>query len=121
MQIMPPLALLTLVLYILTASAAFLSLTPLSSMVITRLSASLHKLPPLLICFFTIMLSLAGLPPLSGFLPKWLIMSLLAEIELPLLAVILAFGSFLSLYFYLRLCYVVALTTTPSPSTDTLA
>jgi len=58
--------------------------------------------PVMLAGSMLLLLSLAGLPPLTGFLPKWLIISLLAKYNLPLILTLLI-GSFINLYFYLNL------------------
>ncbi len=47
-------------------------------------------------------ISLAGLPPLTGFLPKWLIITSIAPIN-PWLLLTLILGSFINLFFYLNI------------------
>lgn len=54
--------------------------------------------------FILLLLSLGGLPPLTGFLPKWLIISSLISIN-HLTLLILLLGSYLNLYFYLNLTF----------------
>ncbi len=49
-------------------------------------------------------LSLAGLPPLLGFLPKWIVMSLLSP-TFPLLTAILILGSLITLFYYLLVVF----------------
>nr|YP_009378985.1 NADH dehydrogenase subunit 2 [Cestrotus liui]ARI44186.1 NADH dehydrogenase subunit 2 [Cestrotus liui] len=54
--------------------------------------------------FFNL-LSLGGLPPFLGFLPKWLVIQMLsAESQLFLMS-LLTVMTLITLYFYLRLCY----------------
>nr|YP_010385245.1 NADH dehydrogenase subunit 2 [Anatrichus pygmaeus]UPM51781.1 NADH dehydrogenase subunit 2 [Anatrichus pygmaeus] len=57
---------------------------------------------------FTMMfnlLSLGGLPPFLGFIPKWLIINLLTINNQLLLTFILISFTLITLYFYLRICY----------------
>lgn len=61
-----------------------------------------------------VLLSLGGLPPLSGFMPKWLILQELSKQDLGVVAVLAAFTALLSLYFYLRLSYALSLTMFPN-------
>lgn len=53
----------------------------------------------------TSFLSLAGLPPFLGFLPKWLVIQSLITINQYFLTILLIFSSLITIYFYLRICY----------------
>jgi NADH-quinone oxidoreductase subunit N len=53
------------------------------------------------------LLSLAGFPPLSGFLGKFLLFGAAVDADLTWLAVVGAVGSMISLAYYLRVIYVV--------------
>nr|YP_010045231.1 NADH dehydrogenase subunit 2 [Esox niger]QPF96592.1 NADH dehydrogenase subunit 2 [Esox americanus vermiculatus]QPF96683.1 NADH dehydrogenase subunit 2 [Esox niger]QPF96787.1 NADH dehydrogenase subunit 2 [Esox americanus americanus]BAN81584.1 NADH dehydrogenase subunit 2 [Esox niger] len=116
-QFSPPLALLTLLIYIVMTSSAFLTFKFISSTTINALATSWTKSPMIISLSTLILLSLAGLPPLTGFMPKWLILQELLKQDLPLLAFFAAMTALLSLYFYLRLCYSVALTSSPNTIT----
>nr|AMN92765.1 NADH dehydrogenase subunit 2 [Anolis duellmani]AMN92768.1 NADH dehydrogenase subunit 2 [Anolis duellmani] len=59
-------------------------------------------------------LSLGGLPPLTGFTPKWLILEELITQKLTTMATLLAVSTLLSLFFYLRLTYTTTLTLSPN-------
>nr|AXS65701.1 NADH dehydrogenase subunit 2 [Curculionoidea sp. 1 KM-2017] len=50
-------------------------------------------------------LSLSGLPPMIGFLPKWLTINYLSNNNLYLLALILIMFTLISMYFYLRITF----------------
>ncbi|RTR25686.1 hypothetical protein EKG37_22595 [Robertmurraya yapensis] len=65
------------------------------------------------------LLSLGGLPPLTGFIPKWLILQELTKQDLPLTASIIALAALLSLFFYLRICYAITLTIAPNTNSNT--
>lgn len=55
------------------------------------------------------LLSLAGIPPLLGFFPKWLILSNILPLS-PLIAIFLILGSLISLYYYM----IITITTITS-------
>nr|ABG34545.1 NADH dehydrogenase subunit 2 [Oncorhynchus masou ishikawae] len=119
LQFAPSLTLLSLSLYIIMTSSAFLTLKPNNSLTINALATSWTKSPTLAALTALVLLSLGGLPPLSGFMPKWLILQELTKQELPLIATLAAMTALLSLYFYLRLCYALTLTIYPNTLTAT--
>nr|AII19574.1 NADH dehydrogenase subunit 2 [Octomeris sp. BKKC-2014] len=55
------------------------------------------------IIIFINLLSLGGLPPLLGFLPKWTAMFVLSK-NVPILTILIA-SSLVTLYFYTRICF----------------
>nr|BAU45989.1 NADH dehydrogenase subunit 2 [Lepidocephalichthys annandalei] len=114
LQFAPQLTLLALGMYILMTSTAFLSFKMSSATKINTLSSMWSKTPILASTTALALLSLGGLPPLTGFLPKWLILQELAVQGLPLTATVMALAALLSLYFYLRLCYAMTLTISPN-------
>nr|YP_009311711.1 NADH dehydrogenase subunit 2 [Traccatichthys taeniatus]BAV70705.1 NADH dehydrogenase subunit 2 [Traccatichthys taeniatus] len=114
LQYSPQLTLLALSLYILMTSTAFLSMKMASATKINTLTMMWSKTPILASTTALALLSLGGLPPLTGFMPKWLILQEMANQELPLTATIMAMAALLSLYFYLRLCYAMTLTISPN-------
>nr|WNH38017.1 NADH dehydrogenase subunit 2 [Lythrypnus sp. AC-2023] len=116
-QFAPNLMLLTLLLYLVMTSSAFLTLKYNKVHTVNSLSVSWAKAPALTLFIPMLMLSLAGLPPLSGFMPKWMILQELTKQELPITATLSAFTALLSLYFYLRLSYSVTLTASPNNTT----
>nr|FAA04221.1 TPA: NADH dehydrogenase subunit 2 [Lumbriculus variegatus] len=65
-------------------------------------SNMLNKSKELQLTMIILLLSLAGLPPLTGFLPKLCVMILLMDFNTPLLMVLIL-GSLMTLYFYLML------------------
>nr|QNV11557.1 NADH dehydrogenase subunit 2 [Dynatosoma fuscicorne] len=50
-------------------------------------------------------LSLAGLPPFLGFLPKWMVIQSLSNINQYSLIMIMILMSLVTMYFYLRICF----------------
>nr|QBF00236.1 NADH dehydrogenase subunit 2 [Stegana prigenti]QBF00237.1 NADH dehydrogenase subunit 2 [Stegana prigenti] len=55
--------------------------------------------------FFLNFLSLGGLPPFLGFLPKWLVIQHLSSTNQYFLLLILMMTTLITLFFYLRICY----------------
>nr|ADF59440.1 NADH dehydrogenase subunit 2 [Cyrtodactylus philippinicus] len=108
----PSLATLTMLMYTLTTLATFM---PLSTTKTATDIGTMWPLSPVALTTTLItLMSLGGLPPLTGFMPKWLILKELSSMELPLLATALLLSSLLSLYFYIRLAYLTMLTTPPT-------
>nr|UOU84819.1 NADH dehydrogenase subunit 2 [Lycenchelys sarsii]BBM34657.1 NADH dehydrogenase subunit 2 [Lycenchelys sarsii] len=117
MQFSPSLTLLTLLTYFLMTFSTFLVFKLNNSTTLNALSTSWAKAPALTALVPLILLSLGGLPPLTGFMPKWLILQELAKQDLALPATLAALAALLSLYFYLRLSYAMTLTMAPNNAT----
>nr|UXQ89262.1 NADH dehydrogenase subunit 2 [Tricholaema leucomelas] len=113
---MPKLTLLTFYLYLLLTSSIFLTLNVSHSTKLSTMMSSWAKNPPLNATLMLTLLSLAGLPPLTGFLPKWLIIQELTKQEMTSVALIMALLSLLNLFFYLRLTYYSSITIPPNPT-----
>nr|WNH37253.1 NADH dehydrogenase subunit 2 [Lycodes palearis] len=119
MQFSPSLTLLTLLAYLLMTFSTFLVFKLNNSTTLNTLSTSWTKAPALTALTPLILLSLGGLPPLTGFMPKWLILQELAKQDLALTATLAALAALLSLYFYLRLSYAMTLTMAPNNTPGT--
>nr|ARF05732.1 NADH dehydrogenase subunit 2 [Neoplecostomini gen. n. sp. n. TEP-2017] len=119
MQFMPQLTIMTLGMYVIMTSTAFLTFKMLMTTKMNTLAMAWPKTPIITTTAALTLLSLGGLPPLTGFMPKWLILQELTKQGLPLTATILTLSTLLSLYFYLRLCYTMTLTITPSTNNAT--
>nr|AWF70299.1 NADH dehydrogenase subunit 2 [Polioptila plumbea] len=109
----PKLALLNFYLYTLMTMTVFLSLNTMKALKLSTLMTSWTKTPAISTMLMLTLLSLAGLPPLTGFLPKWLILQELTKQEMAPAATTIALLSLLSLFFYLRLAYCTAITLPP--------
>nr|ACP39902.1 NADH dehydrogenase subunit 2 [Etheostoma fragi] len=114
LQFSPSLTLLTLLTYFIMTLSTFLVFKVTNSTSINMLAASGAKAPALTTLTPLILLSLGGLPPLTGFMPKWLILQELTKQDLAPTATLAAMSALLSLYFYLRLSYAMALTMSPN-------
>nr|BBB04443.1 NADH dehydrogenase subunit 2 [Pterygotrigla ryukyuensis]BBM90031.1 NADH dehydrogenase subunit 2 [Pterygotrigla ryukyuensis] len=119
LQFSPALTLLTLMTYLLMTFSLFLVFKLNSTTSINTLATSWAKAPALTTLTPLILLSLGGLPPLTGFMPKWLILQELSKQDLAPTATLAALTALLSLYFYLRLSYAMALTVSPNVLTST--
>nr|YP_009685739.1 NADH dehydrogenase subunit 2 [Aphyosemion kouamense]QDU92066.1 NADH dehydrogenase subunit 2 [Aphyosemion kouamense] len=120
LQFSPSLTLLALLIYIVMTFSTFAAFMINKSTNINNLSTSWVKTPVLSAITPLLLLSLGGLPPLTGFLPKWMILQELTKQHLPFVATLAALSALLSLYFYLRLSYAMALTISPNTTTNTL-
>nr|AFK75802.1 NADH dehydrogenase subunit 2 [Locustella luscinioides]AFK75810.1 NADH dehydrogenase subunit 2 [Locustella luscinioides]AFK75840.1 NADH dehydrogenase subunit 2 [Locustella luscinioides] len=109
----PKLTLLNFYLYALMTMAVFLTLNSINTLKLSTLMTTWTKTPALSAMLFLTLLSLAGLPPLTGFLPKWLIIQELTKQDMALAAVALSILSLLGLFFYLRLAYCATITLPP--------
>nr|ARJ37243.1 NADH dehydrogenase subunit 2 [Terapon jarbua] len=114
LQFMPSLTLLTLLTYFVMTFSTFLVFKLNEAKNINSLATSWTKAPTLTALTPLILLSLGGLPPLTGFMPKWLILQELTKQDLALTATLAALSALLSLYFYLRLSYAATLTISPN-------
>nr|AAM20791.1 NADH dehydrogenase subunit 2 [Iranocichla hormuzensis] len=119
LQFSPSITLLTLLIYFIMTFATFLMFKLNKSTNINNLATSWTKAPALTALAPFILLSLGGLPPLTGFMPKWLILQELTKQGLASTATLAALSALLSLYFYLRLSYAMALTMSPNNLTST--
>nr|AUR33567.1 NADH dehydrogenase subunit 2 [Manorina melanocephala] len=109
----PKLTLLNFYLYSLMTAAVFLTLNTMKALKLSTLMTSWTKTPSLNTILIITLLSLAGLPPLTGFLPKWLIIQELTKQDMAIAATLISLLSLLSLFFYLRLAYCTAITLPP--------
>nr|WNH19945.1 NADH dehydrogenase subunit 2 [Mycteroperca bonaci] len=119
LQFSPSLTLLTLLTYLIMTSSTFFVFKLNKSTSINMLAISWAKAPALTTLTPLILLSLGGLPPLTGFMPKWLILQELTKQALAPIATLAALTALLSLYFYLRLAYAMTLTISPNNVTGT--
>nr|AFU07758.1 NADH dehydrogenase subunit 2 [Drymophila klagesi]AFU07771.1 NADH dehydrogenase subunit 2 [Drymophila klagesi]AFU07772.1 NADH dehydrogenase subunit 2 [Drymophila klagesi]AFU07773.1 NADH dehydrogenase subunit 2 [Drymophila klagesi] len=110
----PKLTLITFFLYCLMTIPIFLTLNTIKTLKLTTMSTAWTKIPSLTATLMLMLLSLAGLPPLTGFLPKWLIIQELTKQEMTPTATIITLLSLLGLFFYLRLAYCATITLPPN-------
>nr|ADK25204.1 NADH dehydrogenase subunit 2 [Neolamprologus savoryi] len=119
LQFSSSLTFLTFLTYFIMTFSTFLVFKLNKSTNINTLATSWAKAPTLTALTPLILLSLGGLPPLTGFMPKWLILQELTKQNLAPAATLAALSALLSLYFYLRLSYAMSLTISPNNITGT--
>nr|AHG31183.1 NADH dehydrogenase subunit 2 [Pachycephala citreogaster sexuvaria] len=109
----PKLTMLNFYLYVLMTTAVFLTFNSMKILKLPTLMTAWTKTPSLSSILLLTLLSLAGLPPLTGFLPKWLIIQELTKQDMASAATIISLLSLLGLFFYLRLAYCATITLPP--------
>nr|AEO15866.1 NADH dehydrogenase subunit 2 [Cryodraco atkinsoni] len=119
LQFSPSLTTLAVSVYAATTAATFLTLKLAKATNINMLAISWTKAPALVALTPLVLLSLAGLPPMTGFMPKWLILQELSKQGLAPTATLAALTALLSLYYYLRITYTMTLTMFPNNLTGT--
>nr|YP_011036603.1 NADH dehydrogenase subunit 2 [Crocidura rapax]WRK21094.1 NADH dehydrogenase subunit 2 [Crocidura rapax] len=110
----PNLSLLNLLIYILMTSSMFMLLIFTSTTSTLSLSLTWNKTPIITVSSLITLLSLGGLPPLTGFMPKWMIIQELTKNNSVILPTLMAILALLNLFFYMRLTYSTALTMFPT-------
>nr|ATX74422.1 NADH dehydrogenase subunit 2 [Gehyra nana] len=110
----PELATLTLLTYMIMTTAMFSSLNATATKTITDMGIAWSSSPTTMTLTLLTLTSLGGLPPLTGFMPKLLILNELTMKPLLPTATALALASLPSLFFYIRMAYTTTLTTPPT-------
>nr|YP_010234373.1 NADH dehydrogenase subunit 2 [Gallotia atlantica]QTA72526.1 NADH dehydrogenase subunit 2 [Gallotia atlantica] len=111
---------LNLVIYLIMTSSMFTTLIMSTAKTAKDLGTTWTTSPTLTTITMINLMSLGGLPPLIGFLPKWLTLEELTKHHLLPLATVLALSSLLSLMFYMRLTYITTLTIAPQTTNNTM-
>nr|AOM64183.1 NADH dehydrogenase subunit 2 [Panthera pardus orientalis] len=114
MMYSPTMMILNLIIYIIMTLTTFMLFMYNSTTTTSSLSQTWNKTPLITSFILVLMMSLGGLPPLSGFIPKWMIIQELTKNEMIMMPTLLAMTALLNLYFYMRLTYTTALTMFPS-------
>nr|ACH70154.1 NADH dehydrogenase subunit 2 [Varanus gouldii] len=112
--ITPSLTLFNLTLYITLTSSTMLIMHLTMSKTLQNATLISSHSSIITSLFLLSLLSLGGLPPLSGFSPKWLILQELVSHHLTPLALTMAVSALLSLMFYIRTTYISTMTLPPS-------
>nr|AAX37212.1 NADH dehydrogenase subunit 2 [Atticora melanoleuca] len=115
----PKLTLLNFYLYSLMTLTIFLTLNTTKVLKLSTLITTWTKTPSLNAMLLLTLLSLAGLPPMTGFLPKWLIIQELTKQNMAPMATAISLLSLLGLFFYLRLAYCATITLPPHTTNHT--
>nr|UAV88471.1 NADH dehydrogenase subunit 2 [Camelidae sp. PDM-2021]UAV88588.1 NADH dehydrogenase subunit 2 [Camelidae sp. PDM-2021]UAV88744.1 NADH dehydrogenase subunit 2 [Camelidae sp. PDM-2021]UAV88770.1 NADH dehydrogenase subunit 2 [Camelidae sp. PDM-2021]UAV88809.1 NADH dehydrogenase subunit 2 [Camelidae sp. PDM-2021] len=110
----PTMTVLYLLMYLTMTITMFMLFMINSTTTLLSLSQTWNKTPVITTLILTVMMSMGGLPPLSGFAPKWMIIQELTKNDSIILPTMMAMMALLNLYFYMRLTYSTALTMFPS-------
>nr|ADZ56116.1 NADH dehydrogenase subunit 2 [Globicephala macrorhynchus]ADZ56129.1 NADH dehydrogenase subunit 2 [Globicephala macrorhynchus]QCF38146.1 NADH dehydrogenase subunit 2 [Globicephala macrorhynchus]QCF38224.1 NADH dehydrogenase subunit 2 [Globicephala macrorhynchus]QCF38237.1 NADH dehydrogenase subunit 2 [Globicephala macrorhynchus] len=110
----PTFTLLNLLIYITMTFTMFMLLIQNSTTTTLLLSQTWNTMPIMTTFTMLTLLSMGGLPPLTGFMPKWMIIQELTKNDTLILPTLMAITALLNLYFYMRLVYSTALTLFPS-------
>nr|QDX17920.1 NADH dehydrogenase subunit 2 [Porthidium dunni] len=113
----PNISALTFLIYTATTTPILLTLNTTSTTTIKDMGTMWTTSPHLMLTMMLTTLSLAGLPPLTGFMPKWLILNKMTSMNLNTEAILLAMFSLPSLYLYIRLTYILTMTMPPHTTT----
>nr|WAL35496.1 NADH dehydrogenase subunit 2 [Sylvilagus sp. 1 AS-2022] len=105
---------LNLIIYILLTIPMFMMFMQYTNTTTLSLSQMWNKAPLLVSTILVTLLSLGGLPPLTGFIPKWIIIQELTKNGNIIIPTMMAMLALLNLYFYLRLIYSSSLTMFPT-------
>nr|YP_009704332.1 NADH dehydrogenase subunit 2 [Macrovipera schweizeri]QEO33824.1 NADH dehydrogenase subunit 2 [Macrovipera schweizeri] len=112
----PNISMLTFMIYTMTTTPILLMFNFSSLTTIKDIGMMWTTSSCLMITSLLTILSLTGLPPLTGFMPKWLILNKMVTFNMTLEATLMAMSSLPSLYLYMRLTYIMAMTMPPHPS-----
>nr|YP_009235310.1 NADH dehydrogenase subunit 2 [Acrossocheilus paradoxus]AMD11927.1 NADH dehydrogenase subunit 2 [Acrossocheilus paradoxus] len=118
-QFAPLLSMLVLATFIIMSSGTLLTSKMCMTSKFNTLATSWSKSPMPASTSAVVLLSLGGLPRLTGFMPKWLIMQALSMQDVPIIAMTMAVAALIRLYFYLRLCYAMTLPVCPNTTIAT--
>nr|ALE33014.1 NADH dehydrogenase subunit 2 [Plecotus macrobullaris]ALE33105.1 NADH dehydrogenase subunit 2 [Plecotus macrobullaris] len=110
----PTMTLLNLYIYILMTITTFMLLMISSATTMTSMARMWNNIPLITMITLIIMLSLGGLPPLTGFLPKWLIIQEMVKNNNIIMPTMMTLLALLNLYFYTRITYTTSLTMLPT-------
>nr|YP_003934033.1 NADH dehydrogenase subunit 2 [Ambystoma unisexual lineage LJJJ]ACY06244.1 NADH dehydrogenase subunit 2 [Ambystoma unisexual lineage LJJJ] len=113
---MPTLTLLNLIIYMVMTTVMFMMFLNMMSTTINKMAMSWLKNPMMAASMMIVLMSLGGLPPTTGFMPKWLIIQEMTKQNMIIITTIITLSSLLSLFFYIRMSYSISLTTSPNIS-----
>nr|YP_010409662.1 NADH dehydrogenase subunit 2 [Saguinus inustus]URH14404.1 NADH dehydrogenase subunit 2 [Saguinus inustus] len=110
----PNITIMTLIIYILLTTSSFMIFYSNSNMTTLSLSYTWNKMTWMMPMVPLMMMSLGGLPPLTGFSPKWTIMLELTKNNNLFTPLTMAMLTLMNLYFYMRLTYSISMTMFPT-------
>nr|APC60699.1 NADH dehydrogenase subunit 2 [Trinomys paratus] len=112
----PSISMFNLTIYIILTISLFTTLYMNNNLSTLSLSHMWSTAPPTIIIILMNLLSLGGLPPLTGFSPKWVVINEMVKNNNIMITTLMTMMALLNLYFYMRLTYSTTLTLFPSTS-----
>nr|AER92677.1 NADH dehydrogenase subunit 2 [Brookesia decaryi] len=112
----PNIAMLNIIIYIIMSIPTFLLMEKMTMKTLQDMTTAWTTSTTANIMLTLMFLSLSGLPPLTGFAPKLLILNQLVMENLIPIATLMAIVSLLNLFFYMRTTYIMTMTTPPASS-----
>nr|AJA04714.1 NADH dehydrogenase subunit 2 [Phrynocephalus golubewii] len=113
MAFSPNMAIMNILIYIIMTTPIFLMMTSTSMKTLQNMATTWTTSTTTTFSIALLMLSTSGLPPLTGFMPKMLILNELLTQKLAMLATMAIMTSLISLLFYLRIAYLTMMLTSP--------
>nr|AAL90594.1 NADH dehydrogenase subunit 2 [Rieppeleon brevicaudatus] len=118
-SISPFMATVNIMIYMITLSPSFMIMKKTSLKTLQNLTTAWTSSPLANTLLMLLLLSLSGLPPLTGFTPKIMILNELTTQNLTPLAATMTLASLISLMFYIRTTYITAMVTPPMTPAST--
>nr|AAL66825.1 NADH dehydrogenase subunit 2 [Aspidelaps scutatus] len=109
----PTISMLTFLVYMMTTTPVFMLMYYTTMATIKDMGTVWTMSPHLTMIMTLLLMSMGGLPPLTGFMPKWLILNKMTSTNMVIEATTMAVSSMMSLYVYLRLMYTLSMTLPP--------
>nr|AER92689.1 NADH dehydrogenase subunit 2 [Brookesia stumpffi] len=116
-SMLPNTAVLNIFIYIIMLMPTFFLMEKMTLKTLQDMTTAWTTSPTANVLLTLMLLSLSGLPPLTGFTPKLLILNELVMQNFTPIATMMAILSLLNLFFYLRTTYILTMTTPPPSST----
>nr|AER92693.1 NADH dehydrogenase subunit 2 [Brookesia stumpffi] len=116
-SMLPNTAVLNIFIYIIMLIPTFFLMEKMTLKTLQDMTTAWTTSPTANVLLTLMFLSLSGLPPLTGFMPKLLILNELVTQNFTPIATMMAILSLLNLFFYLRTTYILTMTTPPPSST----
>nr|BDL61453.1 NADH dehydrogenase subunit 2 [Ilyograpsus nodulosus] len=107
--------------YTLISLSVIMTFFKLQAYTISMLIQSNKKATSMAFMLFLNMISLGGLPPMTGFIPKWMVIQMMINLNLYLALFIFLLSALITLYFYLRISIPLILMLNPMSSFNILS
>nr|YP_009172399.1 NADH dehydrogenase subunit 2 [Nepa hoffmanni]ALG35799.1 NADH dehydrogenase subunit 2 [Nepa hoffmanni] len=102
-----------LIVYTMLVTMAMLMFKNMSAFYISQITMNSSVMEKF--TFTTVMMSMGGLPPFLGFLPKWMVIQSLISKNMLLIMIIMVLTTLITLFYYLRLISVMPLISSTTP------